>query len=37
MADASKAYRDTLNLPTTAFPMKAELARQERLARDLVP
>src|SRR5574341_179986 len=29
MADASKAYRDTLNLPTTAFPMKAELARQE--------
>ncbi len=29
MADASKAYRDTLNLPTTAFPMKADLARQE--------
>jgi isoleucyl-tRNA synthetase len=29
MADAAKAYRDTLNLPTTAFPMKADLARQE--------
>ncbi len=29
MADASKAYRDTLNLPTTSFPMKADLARQE--------
>jgi isoleucyl-tRNA synthetase len=29
MADSSKTYRDTLNLPTTSFPMKADLARQE--------
>ena len=29
MSDSSKAYRDTLNLPATDFPMKADLARQE--------
>jgi isoleucyl-tRNA synthetase len=29
MSDSSKTYRDTLNLPTTSFPMKADLARQE--------
>jgi isoleucyl-tRNA synthetase len=29
MAESSKTYRDTLNLPTTSFPMKADLARQE--------
>ncbi|MEO5657517.1 MAG: isoleucine--tRNA ligase [Nitrospiria bacterium] len=29
MGDSSKAYRDTLNLPATTFPMKADLARQE--------
>ncbi len=29
MSDSSKAYRDTLNLPTTRFPMKADLAQQE--------
>ncbi|MBI3607679.1 MAG: isoleucine--tRNA ligase [Nitrospirae bacterium] len=29
MSDSSKAYRDTLNLPATRFPMKADLAQQE--------
>jgi len=29
MADPPKSYRDTLNLPTTSFPMKADLTRQE--------
>src|SRR5262249_30688758 len=30
VADAKKpGYRDTLNMPETAFPMKAELARRE--------
>jgi len=29
MADTKPGYRDTLNMPVTAFPMKAELARRE--------
>jgi len=31
VADSQKkpGYRDTLNMPETAFPMKADLARRE--------
>lgn len=29
MTEDAKKYRDTLNLPQTEFPMKADLARRE--------